>query len=61
MRAEARLKVRYGRYREGDTITGKVAELLIANGMATDVTPKEAPKRTSKKMGAAPENKDDQS
>jgi len=55
VRARARLLVRYGKYREGDEIEGRVAELLIANGMAKDVTPKSTPAKKS--LGKAPENK----
>lgn len=56
----ARLLVRYGKHREGETIRGDLATQLIADGMAADITPKpkKAKKAPAKKsMGAAPENK----
>ncbi len=54
----ARLLVRYGNHREGETIRGDLADELIAKGMATDITPKvkKAPAET-KDLGKAPENK----
>lgn len=58
---EARLLVRYGKFRVGETVRGDLAAQLISNGMATDTTPKKkAPKKkapATKNAGAAPENK----
>lgn len=48
----ARLLVRYGKFRQGETIRGALAAKLIADGMAVDETPR---KKAGKK---APENKD---
>lgn len=56
----ARLLVeRYGKFRMGETIRGDLAEKLIADGMAADITPKPAAKASTKDAGAAPENKGD--
>ena len=57
----ARLLVRYGKFREGETIRGDLAEQLIGEGMADDITPKakkakKAP--ATKAKGPAPENKE---
>ena len=55
----ARLLVKYGKHREGETIRGDLADKLIADKMAVDVTPKVRPKKATgkKDAGAAPENK----
>jgi hypothetical protein len=55
----ARLLVRYGKHNVGETIRGDLAAKLIADGMATDVTPKPKKKTApkTKNAGAAPENK----
>jgi hypothetical protein len=54
------MRVRYGRYREGETVMGDLATKLIADGMAVDVTPKAKKAAPAKKaMKAAPENKAD--
>ena len=56
----ARLLVRYGKYTEGETIRGRLAEEMIAKDMAKDITPKAKkakPAKGKKNMGAAPENK----
>ena len=58
----ARLKVRYGKFREGETIRGDLADQLIADDMATDITPKPKKakaKKATKAKGPAPENKAD--
>lgn len=57
----ARVSVRYGKFRAGETIRGALADKLIAEGMAVDVTPKpkKAKKAPAKKaMKSAPENKE---
>jgi hypothetical protein len=54
-RKQARLLVRYGKHKLGETIAGDLADKLIAEGMAVDITPK--PKRAKKVKGPAPENK----
>jgi len=57
-RVRARLLVRYGRYREGDEIEGRVAEHLIKSGQAVPVKARPAKAKPAKKsLGAAPENK----
>ena len=53
----ARLIVRYGKHKEGETIRGDLAAQLIAQGMATDITPKPSKAPKAKKAPAAPENK----
>jgi len=61
-RTQARLSVRYGKYRVGETVSGSLADDLIAKGMAVDVTPraKKGKKAPAKKaLKAAPENKAD--
>lgn len=55
---QARLLVRYGEHRAGETIKGELARDLVAKGFAIDVTPKNKPKAAAKKKGHAPENKD---
>lgn len=52
---EARLLVRYGKFRPGEVIKGGPAAALVERGMAKDVTPR-TKKATSKKK-KAPENK----
>lgn len=59
---QARLLVKYGKHKEGETIIGSLAAKLVAEGMAQDISPKvkEAKGKTkTKNQGAAPENKGD--
>lgn len=57
----ARLLVPYGKHAVGETIRGALADKLISDGMAQDVTPKKAKGKgaapSNKNKGAAPENK----
>lgn len=63
---KARLLVRYGEFRAGDTIKGDLAGTLVERGMAKDMTPsptRKAEKAAARKKPAAkktpaPENKD---
>lgn len=67
----ARLLVRYGRHKEGETIRGSLAAELVAQGMAVDVSGRKPALKAAKGKGkgaspetkaeaAAPENKADE-
>jgi hypothetical protein len=57
---EARLLVRYGSDRPGDTVKGPLAATLVERGMAKDTSPRTGPKkkRSKKAEAGAPENKE---